>query len=77
MELSASVCSRISGYLIIHSTLLWDLLSYKPDLFTEAQNLVKVEAGITVDTTKIYEDSKLSDNYVDKIGDYKWYSTPT
>ncbi|CAD8141086.1 unnamed protein product [Paramecium pentaurelia] len=77
LELSASVCSRISGYLIIHSTLLWDLLSYKSDLFTEAQNLVKVEAGITVDTTKIYEDQKLGDNYIDNNGDYKWYTTPT
>lgn len=28
LELSASVCSKIDGYLIIHNSLLWNILGY-------------------------------------------------
>jgi len=29
------------GYLILHHSVLWPLVSYTPDLVTEAENLVK------------------------------------
>ena len=48
MELSASVCGQINGYLIIHNSILWNLISFIPDLYTEAENLVKIEADIEV-----------------------------
>lgn len=57
MEISASVCGQINGYLIIHNSILWNLISFIPDLYTEAENLVKVEAEIEVEIITNYDES--------------------
>lgn len=61
------------GYLILHHSVLWSLVSYTPDLVTEAENLVKEEAGIAVSTTNSYDSGTLQNNYVDDSGYFKWY----
>lgn len=38
MELSVSVCPLITGYLIMHHSLLWPINDYEPDLISESEN---------------------------------------
>ena len=40
----------------MHHTILWNLISYSPDLLTEADNLYKKELGIEVDDSINYDD---------------------
>lgn len=57
----------------MHHTVLWPLVSYQADLITEADNLVKQEAGITVVVTKTYDEGNLLNNYVDINQNFIWY----
>lgn len=54
---SASACSHIENYLVMHHTLLWPLIDYTPDLVTEADNIYKKELGIEVTETVEYDDA--------------------
>ncbi|CAD8146746.1 unnamed protein product [Paramecium pentaurelia] len=77
LELSASVCSRITGFLIIHHSILWKLLEYSPDIVTEAQRKVEIEAGVEFQESKTYQDSNLKDNVIDSNGMFIWYTLST
>ncbi|CAD8140727.1 unnamed protein product [Paramecium octaurelia] len=77
LELSASVCSRITGFLIIHHSLLWTLLDYSPDVVSEAQIKVQIEAGVEFSESRIYQDTSLNDNFVDSNGMFMWYTSST
>ncbi|CAD8048687.1 unnamed protein product [Paramecium primaurelia] len=77
LELSASVCSRITGFLIIHHSILWKLLEYSPDILREAQRKVEIEAGVEFQESKTYQDSNLKDNFIDSNGMFIWYTLST
>ncbi|CAD8105157.1 unnamed protein product [Paramecium primaurelia] len=76
MMYSASACSLIEHYLVIHSSLLWNLISYVPDLKLEAFEQQQRDLNIEV-TDKIYYDDpnlvQMQNNYLMKNGNYAWY----
>ena len=74
LELSASVCPLIDGYLILHHTVLWPLIGYEPDLIAEAETFVDIENGRTTATPKTYSEGLLQNNYVNGNGYFIWYS---
>ncbi|CAD8133754.1 unnamed protein product [Paramecium octaurelia] len=74
---SASACPHIQNYLAMHHTILWNLISYSPDLLTEADNLYKMELGIEVDNSKSYNDpatTSMQNNYQTSDGKFQWYT---
>ncbi|KAM3131862.1 hypothetical protein pb186bvf_016112 [Paramecium bursaria] len=76
MKLSASVCPRIQGYLMVHYQLLWKLTSYIPDLIGQADLQVNIEAGIANATTTQYaSQTTLANNFLNKDGTFNWYDT--
>ncbi|CAD8201167.1 unnamed protein product [Paramecium pentaurelia] len=77
VEYSVSACSLIENYLIIHSNLLWNMISYFPDLFTEANNSFKKEMGLDVSNDIIFDDPNtvsLKNNYQLSNGSFSWYT---
>lgn len=74
LELSASVCPLIDGYLILHHTILWPLVGYKPDIIVEAEAFVDLENGRATLSQKTYSLGLLQNNYVNENGYFIWYS---
>ncbi|CAD8204809.1 unnamed protein product [Paramecium octaurelia] len=77
VQYSVSACSKIENYLIIHSNLLWDLISYTPDLLAEANNSFKKEMGLEVTDDIIFDDPNtvsLQNNYQFSNGSFAWYT---
>ncbi|CAK68482.1 unnamed protein product (macronuclear) [Paramecium tetraurelia] len=76
MMYSASACSLIEHYLVIHSSLLWNLTSYIPDLQLEAFQQQQRDLNI-IDTDDInFDDPSLNEmqnNYLTKNGKFIWY----
>ncbi|CAD8160859.1 unnamed protein product [Paramecium octaurelia] len=74
---SASACFLIEGYLIIHNTLLWDLISYTPNLYEEADKILKKEMGLEVGGDIVFDNPNavsLQNNYQFQNGSYAWYT---
>ncbi|CAD8138496.1 unnamed protein product [Paramecium pentaurelia] len=60
---SASVCGRIKHYLIIHSSLIWPLISYTPDFSSEAQDIYRQDLGLEKQSSnKEYDSGVLANN---------------
>ncbi|CAD8126168.1 unnamed protein product [Paramecium sonneborni] len=73
---SASACSLIEHYLVIHSSLLWNLISYIPDLKLEAYKQQQRDFNIEFTDTRNYDDpntAKMVNNYLQKNGKFVWY----
>ncbi|CAD8137956.1 unnamed protein product [Paramecium pentaurelia] len=78
---SASVCSRIENYLIIHSSIIWDVISYKPDFVQESEDIYNFDLGLgKKDSDTNYETGSLANNYVYTVCDapnqvsyFQWY----
>ncbi|CAD8136441.1 unnamed protein product [Paramecium octaurelia] len=78
---SASVCGRIKNYLIIHSSLIWPLISYTPDFASEAQDIYRQDLGLERQSSdKEYDSGVLANNKLyNKCNDgnqatyFQWY----
>ncbi|CAD8133924.1 unnamed protein product [Paramecium pentaurelia] len=74
---SASACPHIQNYLVMHHTIMWNLISYSPDLLTEADNIYKKELGIEIDDSIQYNDPatvSMQNNYIMSNGKFAWYT---
>ncbi|CAD8135476.1 unnamed protein product [Paramecium octaurelia] len=78
---SASVCSRIENYLVIHSSIIWDAISYTPDFVTESEAIYNQDLGLGIEENDLsYEKGQLVNNYVYNVCDepnqvsyFQWY----
>ncbi|CAK81085.1 unnamed protein product (macronuclear) [Paramecium tetraurelia] len=73
-ELSISVCPLITGYLIMHHSVLWPLVDYQPDMIEESDNLILEDEGQYIEETPTYSTTDaLQNNYIDTTGKFVWY----
>jgi hypothetical protein len=61
----------------MHSSVLWPVINYTPDLIQNGELQMKTDLGIAEITNKTYSDPttvKLRNNYVDSLSVFTWYT---